>query len=227
MRILVVDDDVQLRRALRINLEARDHSVIEVGDGNDAVDSMVADKPDFVILDLGLPGLSGADVVNAIRGVSATVPILVLSGRTQSADKVEALDAGANDYVTKPFSIDELLARVRALTRAVTAQSHEVVEFGGVRVDMTRHEITRRTDAGEVPVKLTPTEWGVLEVLLRNPDRLVSKKEILTTVWGNAYGTEDAYLRLFMGQLRKKLEADHSRPKHLLTEPGLGYRFSV
>jgi len=225
MKILVVDDDVQLRRALRINLEARQHSVIEVGDGKDAVESTIADTPDFVILDLGLPGLSGAEVVRAVRRVSA-VPILVLSGRTQSADKVDALDAGANDYVTKPFSIDELLARVRALTRGAGVPHHDVVGFGEVRVDLTRHEIVRRSTDGEEIVKLTPTEWGVLEVLVRNPDRLVSKREILTTVWGPAYGKEDAYLRLFVGQLRKKLELDPARPKHLITEPGLGYRFS-
>jgi two-component system KDP operon response regulator KdpE len=198
VRILVVDDDEQLRRALRINLEARDHSVTEASSGPDAVE-LAALAPDLVILDLGLPGLSGTRVVSAVRAVS-TAPILVLSGRTQSADKVEALDAGANDYVTKPFSIDELLARIRALTRAAPGASAEPVEFGRVRVDLDAHEIDYVEGDGRP--KLTPTEWGVLELLLRNPDRLVTKRELLTTVW------------------------DPARPRHLITEPGLGYRFS-
>ena len=216
MKVLVVDDDEQIRRALRINLEARDYVVDEAVTGDDALVRLAGD-PDLIVLDLGLPGLSGVDVVRAVRH-SNDVPILVLSGRTESADKVEALDAGANDYVTKPFSIDELLARIRALTRSPVLES---VAFGDVRVDLVRHIVTR----GDDEVRLTPTEWGVLEVLVRNPDRLVGKREILTTVWGPAYGSEDAYLRLYLAQLRKKLEAEPARPRHLLTEPGLGYRF--
>ena len=216
MKVLVVDDDEQIRRALRINLEARDYVVDEAVTGDDALVRLAGD-PDLIVLDLGLPGLSGVDVVRAVRR-SNDVPILVLSGRTESADKVEALDAGANDYVTKPFSIDELLARIRALTRSPVLES---VAFGDVRVDLVRHIVTR----GDDEVRLTPTEWGVLEVLVRNPDRLVGKREILTTVWGPAYGSEDAYLRLYLAQLRKKLEAEPARPRHLLTEPGLGYRF--
>ena len=216
MRVLVVDDDEQIRRALRINLEARDYVVDEAVTGDDALARLAGD-PDLIVLDLGLPGLSGVDVVRAVRR-SNDVPILVLSGRTESADKVEALDAGANDYVTKPFSIDELLARIRALTRSPVLES---VIFGDVRVDLARHLVTR----GDDEVRLTPTEWGVLEVLVRNPDRLVGKREILTTVWGPSYGSEDAYLRLYLAQLRKKLEVEPARPRHLLTEPGLGYRF--
>jgi len=216
VKVLVVDDDEQIRRALRINLEARDYVVDEAVTGDDALVRLAGD-PDLIVLDLGLPGLSGVDVVRAVRR-SNDVPILVLSGRTESADKVEALDAGANDYVTKPFSIDELLARIRALTRSPVLES---VAFGDVRVDLVRHIVTR----GDDEVRLTPTEWGVLEVLVRNPDRLVGKREILTTVWGPAYGSEDAYLRLYLAQLRKKLEAEPARPRHLLTEPGLGYRF--
>jgi two-component system KDP operon response regulator KdpE len=217
MRVLVVDDDEQIRRALLINLQARSYSVGEATTGDEAIASIAATPPHLIILDLGLPGLSGIDVIHTVRR-SNSVPILVLSGRTESIDKVAALDAGANDYVTKPFSIDELLARVRALTRTVDRES---VEFGGVTVDLARHAVTR--DGAEV--RLTPTEWGVLELLVRNPDRLVGKRELLTTVWGPAYTREDAYLRLFIGQLRKKLEPEPGRPRHLLTEPGLGYRF--
>lgn len=226
MKVLVVDDDVQIRRVARINLEARGYTVIEVGNGSDAIDSIASDGPDVVVLDLGLPRTTGLEVIRAVRPAS-TVPIIVLSGRSQSADKVEALDAGANDYVTKPFSVDELLARIRALTRTVALAEHEVVVVGPSRVDLTRRDVTRSdADGSERTVRLTPTEWGVLTVLVRNPDRLVSKRELLAAVWGPAYTSEEGYLRLYLAQLRRKLEADPRRPRHLVTEPGLGYRFT-
>jgi two-component system KDP operon response regulator KdpE len=216
VKVLVVDDDDLIRGTLRLNLSARGFTVLEAVDGNAAL-AAVDDTVDLVILDLGLPDLDGTEVVAGIRA-ARDVPILVLSGRSETADKVQALDLGANDFVTKPFSVDEVLARVRALTRSVREL---VVAIGPVRIDLEHHEVTRDGDS----VRLTPTEWGVLETLVRRPDRLVGKRELLTAVWGPAYVNESAYLRLYVGQLRKKLEVDPSRPRHFLTEPGLGYRF--
>ncbi|CAN5184768.1 response regulator [soil metagenome] len=223
MRILVVDDDAQILKALRINLAARGYEVFLAQSGPDALDVAARVKPELVVLDLGLPGFSGIRVIEGLRGWTE-VPILVVSGRTDSADKVDALDAGADDYVTKPFAIDELLARIRALSRRSPAEPEQpVVSFGDVTVDLAAHAVSK---AGSGPVKLTPTEWHILEVLVRNPDRLVTKHLLLTTVWGPAYEKEDGYLRLYLGQLRKKLEPEPSRPRYLLTEPGMGYRFA-
>jgi two-component system KDP operon response regulator KdpE len=221
MKILIVDDDAQILRALRINLVARGYEVSLARSGPEALDVAVKTRPELVVLDLGLPGFSGIQVIEGLRGWT-TVPILVVSGRSDSADKVDALDAGADDYVTKPFQIDELLARIRALSRRVVADSDEpAIPFGDVTVDLATHTVTR---AGE-PVKLTPTEWHILEVLARNPRRLVTKHLLLETVWGTGYEKEDGYLRLYIGQLRKKLEPVPAHPKYLLTEPGMGYRF--
>jgi len=223
MRILVVDDDAQILKALRINLAARGYEVFLAESGPEALDVAVRVKPELVVLDLGLPGFSGIRVIEGLRGWTE-VPILVVSGRSDSADKVDALDAGADDYVTKPFAIDELLARIRALTRRSPAEPDQpVVTFGDVTVDLAAHAVSK---AGSGPVKLTPTEWHILEVLVRNPDRLVTKHLLLATVWGPAYEKEDGYLRLYLGQLRKKLEPEPSRPRYLLTEPGMGYRFA-
>lgn len=223
MRILVVDDDMQILKALRINLAARGYEVFLAESGPEALDVAVQIKPELVVLDLGLPGLSGIRVIEGLRGWTE-VPILVVSGRTDSADKVDALDAGADDYVTKPFAIDELLARIRALSRRSLAEPDEpVVTFGDVTVDLAAHTVSK---AASGVVKLTPTEWHILEVLVRNPDRLVTKHFLLTTVWGAAYENEGGYLRLYLGQLRKKLEPEPSRPRFLLTEPGMGYRFA-
>ncbi|MES2094790.1 MAG: response regulator [Actinomycetota bacterium] len=223
MRILVVDDDAQILKALRINLAARGYEVFLAQSGPEALDVAARVKPELVVLDLGLPGFSGIRVIEGLRGWTE-VPILVVSGRTDSADKVDALDAGADDYVTKPFAIDELLARIRALSRRSPAEPDQpVVSFGEVTVDLAAHTVTK---ASSGPVKLTPTEWHILEVLVRNPERLVTKNHLLTTVWGPAYEKEDGYLRLYLGQLRKKLEPEPSRPRYLLTEPGMGYRFA-
>jgi two-component system KDP operon response regulator KdpE len=220
MRILVVDDDAQILKALRINLVARGYEVSLARSGPEALEMAAKGKPELVILDLGLPGFSGIQVIEGLRGWTE-VPILVVSGRSDSADKVDALDAGADDYVTKPFAIDELLARVRALTRRHTHEPDEpVLAFGDVRVDLAAHAVTRSGEA----VKLTPTEWHILEVLAHNPRLLVTKHFLLNAVWGAGYEKEDGYLRLYVAQLRKKLEPEPARPRYLLTEPGMGYR---
>jgi len=224
-KILIADDDPQILRALRILLTARGYDVLTARTGAEALREAVDHHPDLVMLDLGMPELNGIEVIEGLRGWSA-VPILVVSGRTGSADKVDALDAGADDYVTKPFAADELLARIRALTRRRTATADEpVVTFGDVVVDLAARQVTRRDGDGERTVRLTPTEWQILEVLLRSPRRLVTRQSLLTQVWGPQYTSDTGYLRLYLAQLRKKLEPVPSRPRYLLTEPGMGYRF--
>jgi two-component system KDP operon response regulator KdpE len=222
MKVLLADDDPQILRALRITLTARGYDVTTASDGRAAVDAAAKTHPDLVVLDLGMPGLTGIEVIEALRGWTQ-VPILVVSGRTESWDKVEALDAGADDYVTKPFQADELLARIRALTRRTPEPGGEpVVVFGDVTVDLSAH-VVRRNGA---TVRLTPTEWKLLEVLVRNPGRLVTREHLLTEVWGPQYTSDTGYLRLYLSQLRKKLEPEPSVPRYLLTEAGMGYRFS-
>jgi two-component system, OmpR family, KDP operon response regulator KdpE len=222
MRILIADDDPQILRALRITLAARGYEVTVAADGTAALDAATRTHPDIVVLDLGMPGLTGVQVIEALRGWTQ-VPILVVSGRTESWDKVEALDAGADDYVTKPFAADELLARIRALgRRAPTAPEAPVVGFGDVVVDLAARVVTR----AEATVRLTPTEWRLLEVLLRHPGRLVTRETLLTEVWGPQYTTDTGYLRLYLSQLRKKLEPEPATPRYLLTEAGMGYRFA-
>jgi two-component system KDP operon response regulator KdpE len=220
-KILVVDDEPQIARALRINLTAHGYEVTTAPDGAQALRAAAAVVPDLVVLDLGLPDMDGAEVIAGLRGWSRA-PILVLSGRAASAEKIAALDAGADDYVTKPFDIGELLARVRAATRrGGGADDAPMTEIGGATVDLASREVRR--DGEEV--RLTKTEWQLLEVLLRNPGKLVGQRELLHRVWGPNYGRETNYLRQYMAQLRRKLEADPARPVHLLTEPGMGYRF--
>ncbi|GAA2368576.1 response regulator [Nonomuraea africana] len=218
-RVLVVDDEPQILRALRINLAAREYEVAVADDGSSALRQAADWHPDLVILDLGLPDLDGVDVIHGLRGWTS-VPIIVLSGRAGSADKVDALDAGADDYVTKPFGIDELLARIRAVTRRIN--QHET-EPAAVRIGDHVVDLASKTISGGV--RLTPTEWHFLELLLRNPGKLISQRQVLTEVWGSAYLKETNYLRQYMAQLRRKLERDPARPAHLLTEPGMGYRF--
>jgi two-component system KDP operon response regulator KdpE len=221
-RVLVVDDEPQIVRALEINLKARRYEVQVAASGAAALKVAAQHPPDLVILDLGLPDFDGVDVIRGLRGWTEA-PILVLSGRTDGTDKVEALDAGADDYVTKPFGIDELLARMRAvLRRSNLAQDEPVVTVGGAQVDLSAKRVT--LDSGE-DVRLTPTEWHLLEVLVRHPGKLMSQRQLLTEVWGPGYETASGNLRFYMGQLRRKLEADPARPVHLLTEPGMGYRF--
>jgi len=221
-RVLVVDDEPGMRRALAINLSARGWDVTEAPDGTTALAAAASAHPDVVLLDLGLPDLDGLEVIAGIRGWS-DVPIIVLTARTSSADTVDALDAGADDYVTKPFAMDVLLARLRAALRRVGAggAAPDVVDVGGLHIDLARHTVTRDGEA----VKLTPTEWALLQVLVTNSGRLVTQTQLLKEVWGPAYGRETNYLRVYVGQLRRKLEQVPSRPRHLITEPGVGYRF--
>jgi two-component system, OmpR family, KDP operon response regulator KdpE len=221
-RILVVDDEPQILRALRINLRARRYDVDVAADGGAALRLAASHHPDLVVLDLGLPDMDGVEVVRGLRGWT-NVPIIVLSGRAGSQDKVAALDAGADDYVTKPFGVDELLARVRAITRRVVPTGETpIVEVGRYRVDLAARTV-HSEEAGDV--RLTPTEWQLLEILLRHPGKLVSQRQLLHDVWGPQYQSETNYLRQYMAQLRRKLEVDPARPRHLLTEPGMGYRF--
>ena len=220
MKLLVADDDPQLVRALRITLAAHGYDVIAAGDGAAAIAMAAQAHPDIVLLDLGMPKLDGIAVIEALRGWS-DVPILVVSGRTGSADKVEALDAGADDYVTKPFQVDELLARLRALARRRGgAPAESSVTFGDVEVDLAAKAVTR--DGARV--HLTPTEWQILEHLARHPGALVTRQELLREIWGTEQVTDTGYLRLYLSQLRKKLERTPSAPQHLLTEQGMGYR---
>jgi len=221
----VVDDEPQILRAMRINLRARGYDVDVAADGGTALKSAAARPPDLVVLDLGLPDIEGTEVIRGLRGWTA-VPIIVLSGRADSADKVAALDAGADDYVTKPFGVDELLARIRAVTRRMgaTTDAAPVVKVGGFSVDLSARMV--EPPEGGAEVRLTPTEWHLLEILLRNPGKLVSQRQLLQDVWGPQYQTETNYLRQYMAQLRRKLEADPGHPRHLLTEPGMGYRFA-
>ncbi|MEU1965193.1 response regulator [Micromonospora sediminicola] len=222
-RILVVDDEPQILRALRINLRARGYDVEVADTGAAALKAAAAHPPDLVVLDLGLPDLDGTEVIRGLRGWTG-VPIIVLSGRAGSEDKVAALDAGADDYVTKPFGVDELLARIRAVTRrlAPAAPAVPALRIGRNTVDLADRTVTR--DDG-VEVKLTPTQWAMLEKLLRNPGKLVSQRQLLHDVWGPEYQQETNYLRQYMAQLRRKLEDDPARPRHLITEPGMGYRY--
>ena len=270
-RVLVVDDEPQILRALRINLRARHYEVATAANGTQALDEAAAHPPDLVILDLGLPDMDGVDVIGGLRGWTA-VPIIVLSGRADSNDKVEALDAGADDYVTKPFGMDELLARMRAAVRRTpAAEAPPRVRLGDLVVDLAAKRVTRQpgqpavpavagvpgtapgtagpagepvADTGETSlrsaegaaasegdqpldgdIRLTPTEWHLLEVLLRNPGKLLSHRQLLNDVWGPGYDNAGGNLRLYMAQLRRKLERDPARPRWLITEPGMGYRY--
>ncbi|MCX4806277.1 response regulator [Streptomyces sp. NPDC058682] len=224
-RVLVVEDEPQIVRALVINLKARRYEVDAAADGASALELAAARHPDVVVLDLGLPDMDGVEVIKGLRGWTR-VPILVLSARHSSDEKVEALDAGADDYVTKPFGMDELLARLRAAVRraepaAGSGEDEVIVETDGFTVDLAAKKAVREGR----DVRLTPTEWHLLEVLVRNSGKLVSQKQLLQEVWGPSYGTETNYLRVYMAQLRRKLEADPSHPRHFITEPGMGYRF--
>lgn len=222
--ILVVDDEPQLLRALQVNLQAEGYQVLVALDGMTALEYVENRHPDLIVLDLGLPDINGVDVITKVRRTDST-PIIVLSARHGSEDKVRALDAGADDYVTKPFGLDELLARLRVAERRLTAsdggEQLSVVDAAGFSVDLINRKVTRD---GEL-VRLTPREWAILQLLVRNPGRLITQQQMLKKIWGPAYGSETQYLRVYMGQLRRKLEADPARPRHLLTEAGMGYRF--
>src|SRR5262245_51970533 len=224
IKVLIVDDEPQILRALRINLKARDYEVQTAADGASALKTAAEYHPDLILLDLGLPDIDGVEVIRGVRGWTEA-PIIVLSGRAGSQDKVEALDAGADDYVTKPFGVDELLARMRAVTRRLSSQVEmpTTVQIGQYTVDVASHRVTGAADGEDV--RLTPTEWHLLSILVRNPGKLVSQRRLLHEVWGPQYGSETNYLRQYMAQLRRKLEDDPAHPRQLLTEPGMGYRF--
>jgi two-component system KDP operon response regulator KdpE len=234
-RVLVVDDEPQILRALRINLKVREYHVDVAATGTEALEIAARHPPDLVILDLGLPDLDGVEVIAGLRGWTKA-PIIVLSGRADSTDKVEALDAGADDYITKPFGVEELLARMRAaLRRTGTAEDQPQIRFGNLVVDLAAKRVTRQAavptgaaQAGQAQpddIRLTPTEWHLLEVLLRHPGKLLSRNQLLTEVWGPGYADATGNLRLYMAQLRRKLEPDPARPRWLITEPGMGYRY--
>ncbi len=239
--VLVVDDEPQIVRALRINLRVRQYEVYAAASGAEALQQASRHPPDVVILDLGLPDLDGVEVIQGLRGWT-TAPIIVLSGRADAVDKVEALDAGADDYVTKPFSMEELLARMRAVERRAIGDGGEPrFRLGDLVVDLAAKRVIRDPRPGDgaaagdgadgaaghepADIRLTPTEWHLLEVLLRHPGRLLSQQYLLREVWGPGYTEAAGNLRLYMAQLRRKLEPDPARPHWLLTEPGMGYRF--
>jgi two-component system, OmpR family, KDP operon response regulator KdpE len=221
-RVLVVDDEAPIRRALAANLRARDYDVDLAITGEQALELAARQHPDVVVLDLGLPGMDGIDVVRGLRGWSK-VPIVILSARGAEAEKVAALDAGADDYVAKPFGMDELLARLRAaLRRAMPADEHAVINTAHFRIDLAAKQVCAPN--GDV-IRLTPTEWHLVEVLVRNAGKLVSPRQLLQEVWGPQYGQESNYLRVHMAHVRRKLEPQPSQPRYFITEPGMGYRF--
>jgi two-component system KDP operon response regulator KdpE len=220
--VLVVDDEAPIRRALAANLRARGYEVALAESGEQALELAARVHPDVVILDLGLPGMDGIEVIRGLRGWTH-LPIVVLSARGAEADKVAALDAGADDYVAKPFGMDELLARLRAATRRAQP-AEELPEV--VTPDFTVDRANKRVlDPAGQQVRLTPTEWGLLDVLVRHAGKLVSQRQLLQEVWGPAYGEESNYLRVHMAHLRRKLEPTPSQPRYFITEPGMGYRF--
>jgi len=220
-RVLVVDDEPQILRALGANLRARGYAVDLAATGEDALVHASDHPPDLVVLDLGLPGMSGLEVIDGLRGWTA-VPILVLSARDAERDKIDALDAGADDYVTKPFGMGELLARIRAaLRRDLAGAEAPLVTTADFVVDLAAKRVMR----GGEEVRLTPTEWGLVEVLVRNAGKLVGQRQLLQQVWGPTYGSETNYLRVHLAHIRRKLEPEPSRPRYFITEPGMGYRF--
>ena len=222
-KVLVVDDDPQILRTLRINLSANGYRVALAPDGATALRAAADELPDVIVLDLGLPDMDGTDVIAGVRGWTS-VPIIVLTARTGGAETVRALDAGADDYVTKPFGMGELLARVRASERrAVTPDAEEaVVRTKAFTVDLAAKKVI---GGDESAVRLTPTEWHLVEILVRHPGKLVSQRQLLQEVWGPRYEEETNYLRVYMAQIRRKLEPDPARPRYFITEPGMGYRF--
>jgi len=222
-RVLVVDDEPQILRGLRTNLVARGYEVDTAPDGEAALDLAAQHRPDLVILDLGLPGIDGVEVIRGLR-TWTTVPIIVLSAREQESEKVDALDAGADDFVTKPFGMGELLARVRASERRAVPPDDEeaVVRTSAFTVDLAAKKVIA---ADERAIRLTPTEWHLVEILVRHPGKLVSQRQLLQEVWGPRYEEETNYLRVYMAQIRRKLEREPARPRYFITEPGMGYRF--
>ena len=224
-RVLLVEDDLQLLRAMQVTLHARGHHILTATTGRRALATAAGEHPDLVVLDLGLPDLDGVEVIRGLRSWTP-MPIIVLSGRTSGGDKVAALDAGADDYVTKPFGVEELAARIRAAVRRATAvvpddQADAPLLAGDLTIDLAAKMVCREGEQ----IRLTPTEWSILELLARNRGKLVSRSELLHHIWGPSERKETSYLRVYLAQLRQKLERDPSHPRHLITEAGMGYRF--
>lgn len=226
IRVLVVDDEPGLREALSITLLASGYEVTAAADGEEALMKMALESPDIVLLDLGLPDLDGVQVIARVRATSQ-VPILVLSGRSESVDKVDALDAGGDDYVTKPFGMDELLARLRAMSRRAVVEEVDLIRFGAVELDATARRVVVERDGVQHEEHLTPTEWRLLDAFVAAPGRLLGHADLLLEVWGPGYETAHGNLRLYVAQLRRKLEVDPAHPRHFVTEAGLGYRFQL
>lgn len=227
MKILVADDDPQFLKALKITLHSQGYEIVTASDGVECIKVAVETHPDMFVLDLGMPKMDGMGVIQGVRGWT-DAPILVVSGRTDAREKVAVLDAGADDYLTKPVSIDELLARIRALGRRIPQETETpTVTLGDVTVDLTAHAVFRDFHGRQVRVRLTPTEWKVLEVLVRNAGKLVTRQDLLTEIWGSEHINDSGYLRLYISQLRKKIETDPARPRYLKTEPGMGYRLDL
>ncbi|MBL8645120.1 MAG: response regulator [Rhodospirillaceae bacterium] len=224
-RILIVDDEPQIRRFLRASLQAHDYEVIEADTGKEGVRQATLQKPELVILDLGLPDTDGLEVITGLREWSK-VPVIVLSVRSDEADKIDALDRGANDYVTKPFSMGELLARMRACLRQKaedTADAGAVITAGDLVIDLAKRLVT----VGGKQIRLSRKEYDLMRILASHPGKVITHQQLLQEVWGQGYIEETQYLRVYMGQLRQKLEQDPAAPKYLLTEPGVGYRFQA
>ncbi|MBI5876443.1 MAG: response regulator transcription factor [Chloroflexi bacterium] len=225
LKVLIVDDEPQIVRALRAGLRAGGYEVVSASDGDSAVRAATADTPDVMILDLSMAPVDGFEVVERVRQSSA-VPIIVLSVRDSDQDKVRALDLGADDYLVKPFSLDELLARIRVALRhaeRTTPSAPAIQEYGPLQIDLDARVVTRRGEE----VKLTPKEFALLKVLIENAGKVLTQRVLLQKVWGPEYGDEAAYLHVYIGQLRRKLEDDPSRPRLIVTEPGVGYRFRL
>ena len=222
-KILVIDDELEIRKLLRVALDAHDFVALEAETGREGVEKAAVESPDLVILDMGLPDVDGLEVIKSIREWSR-VPIIILSVREQEDQKVGALDAGASDYVTKPFGMGELMARIRVALRALAPGHDEpVIEIGELAMDLTK----RRTTMGGQEVRLTPTEYELLKYLATNSGKVLTRRQLLEQVWGPDFTSDVQYLRVYIGQLRKKIEPDPSRPQYIITEPGVGYRLSA
>ena len=220
MRILVVDDELQIRKLLRVSLSAHGYQVDEAATGEEGIMQTTMLKPDMIILDLGLPDVDGKEVIRRVREWSA-VPIIILTARGQEEEKIEALDAGADDYVTKPFSVGELMARMRvSLRRAARAEDEPVIHCGGLTVDLA----LRRVSVEGQEVRLTPTEYDIIKVLAQHAGKVLTHKQLLKAVWGSAYNEDTHYIRVYVGQLRRKIEPDPAQPRYIITESGVGYR---
>ncbi len=222
--ILLIEDEKQMRRFLRVTLQSENYTVIEAETAAEGLSQVAMRNPDIVLLDLGLPDMDGLDVIVKLREWSA-VPVIVISAREQEGDKIRALDGGADDYLTKPFAAGEMLARIRVALRHALPRSPDQGDAVFVAEDMKIDFLTRQVHRGDQEIHLTPIEYRLLTVLVKNADRVMTHRQILKEVWGASYIEQTQYLRVFMNQLRKKIEADSTRPRFLLNEPGIGYRF--